>query len=123
MRLITIPLALAAMVLGAAATDDKVPEATPAGKPLECLSQSQIRESRVRSDQVIDFYTYGGRIYRNTLPDPCPQLGFEKRYEHRSTISQICSVDTITVLVNEGGLRPGATCQLGTFQPVTLVKH
>jgi hypothetical protein len=125
MRVIALPLALAVVALGSAATGgrDKVPDATPNGKPLECLQNSQIRDTQVRSDQVIDFVTNGGKVYRNTLDGPCPQLGFEKRFSHRSTLSEYCSTDTITVLVNEGGLRRGATCGLGKFQPVTLVKH
>jgi len=126
MRWTAFPLALAgiALLAGAAGKDkDKVPEATPDGKPRECIPLTQIRDSEVRSDQVIDFVVNGGQVYRNTLDTPCPQLGFEKRWSHKTTLSQICSTDTITVLLNEGGLRPGATCGLGTFQPVKLVKH
>ena len=127
MRPIALPLLTLAAValLGTAAVrnDDKVPAATPDGKPRECLPLTQIRDSQVRSDQVIDFVTNGGQVYRNTLDTPCPQLGSEQRYSHKTTLSQICSSDTITVLLNEGGLRPGATCGLGQFQPVKLVKH
>jgi hypothetical protein len=125
MRSIAIPLSLAAFaMLGtAAAKDDQVPPATPNGKPVQCLALSQVRSSTVRSDQVIDFYTNGRKVYRNTLDTPCPQLGFEKRFEHRTPLSQICSNDIITVLTNEGGLRRGASCGLGEFQPVTLTKH
>ncbi|MGN6622480.1 MAG: hypothetical protein ACTHKR_15645 [Sphingomonas sp.] len=124
MRVALIPLALVVLTLGtAAATDrDKVPEAIPDGKPRECLPLSQIRDSQVRSDQVIDF-TMGGKTYRNTLDAPCPGLGFEQRYEHKTTLNQICSTDTITVLQLGGGLQHGATCGLGVFQPVKLVKH
>lgn len=125
MRAIALPLALAIVALGSAAASnkDKVPAATPDGKPLECLQTTQIRDTQVRSDQVIDFVTNGGKVYRNTLDYPCPQLGFEKRFSHKSTLNEYCSTDTITVLLNEGGLRRGATCGLGKFQPVTLAKH
>jgi hypothetical protein len=125
MRAIALPASLAAlMLLGAAAkTDDKVPAATPDGQPRLCLQMSQIRETRVRNDQVIDFITNGGKVYRNTLDMPCPQLGFEKRFSHKSSLDQYCSTDTITVLTDAGGLQPGASCGLGEFQPVKLVKH
>lgn len=125
MRVIALTLALAVVAVGgiAASNHDKVPPATPDGKPRECLNNSQIRETRVRSDQVIDFITYGGKVYRNTLDYPCPQLGFEQRFAHKSTLDQYCSTDTITVLVDQGGLQRGATCGLGQFQPVTLDKR
>lgn len=120
------PLILAALCLvavpGAAADKrNQVPEAVEAGKPLDCLPLNQIRESRVRSDQVIDFVTRGGKVYRNTLPQSCPRLGFEERFGYRTTISQLCSTDIITVL-NIGGPPQGASCGLGKFQPVTLAK-
>ena len=125
MRVIALPLALAIVALGGATASDKdkVPDATPDGKPLECLQTTQIRDTQVRSDQVIDFVTNGGKVYRNTLDYPCPQLGFEKRFTHKSPLNEYCSTDTITVLLNDGGLRRGATCGLGKFQPVTLAKH
>lgn len=127
MRLPPIPaVLLPAILLQAAAPASQqrpVPEAAPAGKPVSCLSLSQVRETRVRSDEVIDFYVTGHRVYRNTLPRKCPGLGFQERFSHKSSISEICSVDTVTVL--ESDLRPGATCGLGAFQPVTLAsgKH
>ena len=125
MRVIALSLSLAALMLGAAAakTDDKVPAATPDGPPRQCLQTSQIRETRVRNDRVIDFVTNGGKVYRNTLDMPCPQLGFEKRFSHKSPLDQYCSTDTITVLMQAGGLQPGATCGVSEFQPVKLVKH
>ncbi len=118
-------LAASALLLAAAPGTasqqrDQVPAATPAGKPVDCLSLRQIRETRVRDGQTIDFVTNGGKVYRNTLDGgACPGLAFQRRYSHKTTINQICSIDTITVL-EDPGLRPGATCQLGKFQPVTL---
>ena len=114
-------LCLAAIPGMAADRRNEVPIATPAGKPLDCLATYQIRESRVRNDQVIDFYTRGGKIYRNTLPQSCPRLGFEERFGYQTTISQLCSTDIITVL-NVTGPTQGASCGLGKFQPVTIAK-
>lgn len=119
MKRAVLILALAGTV-AAASPRDRMPAATPAGKPVNCLSLHQVRETRVRSDQVIDFYTTGRQVYRNTLPYSCPSLGFERRFVHETSIDQLCSVDTITVL-QDPGLSRGATCGLGKFQPVNLV--
>jgi hypothetical protein len=96
--------------------------AKPAGKPESCIQLNHIRETRVRSDSVIDFYMHGKKVYRNTLPHSCPQLGFEERFTYSTSLSQLCSTDIITVLMMGGpGLMRGASCGLGKFQPVTGV--
>ena len=92
--------------------------AKPSGKPESCINLQQIRESRVRDDQTIDFYMLCGKVYRSTLPNSCPQLGFEKRFSYKTSLSQLCSTDIITVLTSTG-ISPGASCGLGQFQPVT----
>jgi hypothetical protein len=98
-----------------------VPEAKPLGSSVNCISLSQIRESRVRSDKIIDFRTSGNKWYRNTLPFACPSLGFEERFGYATSLNQLCSVDIITVLYASPVSR-GASCGLGTFQPVELSK-
>ena len=114
-------LALLAATAPVLARDREIPPATPVGKPVDCLSLATLRETRVRSDSVIDFVTAGGRVYRNTLPNACPSLGFEERFTYHVSTSQLCSVDIITVLQSPG-LSRGASCGLGVFQPVTLAK-
>lgn len=115
-------LATGSLVLAApASARDTIPEATPAGKPVSCVQLRAIRETRVRSDQVIDFVMQNGKVYRNTLPTSCPQLGFEQRFSYATSLSQLCSVDIITVLYATP-LSRGASCGLGQFQPVTLAK-
>lgn len=100
-----------------------VPEATATGDPVSCLNLSSIRESRVRSDTVIDFKTNGNKWYRNELPNSCPSLKFEERFSYATSLNQLCSVDIITVLQSYGGtLSRGPSCGLGKFQPVELVK-
>jgi hypothetical protein len=95
----------------------------PAGKPVDCIQIVGIRESRVLSDRVIDFHMGGNKVYRNTLPNSCPQLGFERAFSYQTSLSQLCSTDIITVLYQGGGLRRGASCGLGKFQPITGVKR
>ncbi|CAM3235202.1 Lipoprotein [Sphingomonas antarctica] len=112
-----------ALIAGAAeARPRDIPVATPDGKAVSCLQTTRIRETRVRSDSVIDFYTSGGKVYRNTLPNSCPSLGFEEKFAYTTSTSQLCNVDIITVLQSGGGLSRGASCGLGMFQPVQLAK-
>ena len=78
-----VPAALAALCFAApslARDREAVPEATPIGKPVSCLTLNQVRETRVHGDSVIDFHTNGNKVYRNTLPISCPMLGFEERF-------------------------------------------
>ena len=122
MRMILTALAIAAVAAPGGARDrNQVPEATPVGKPESCIRTISIRQTHVRSDSVIDFDMGGGKIYRNTLPYSCPQLGFEEKFLYKTSTGELCSVDTITVL--HDSFSHGATCGLGPFQPVKLVKH
>ena len=120
MRALILPtLAL----LAAAPARDRVPVATPAGAPVNCLRLTDIRDSLVRDDRTIDFVTRGRqKVYRVTLPNSCPMLGFEQRFSYRTSLDRLCAQDIITVLTTGGGegLSPGASCGLAPFQPVTL---
>ena len=111
----TIALGLALGTTGASAAPrdrQTPPAATPDGRPVSCVQTNNIRNTRVHGDSVIDFHMNNGKVYRNTLPMSCPGLGFEERFMYRTSISQLCSVDTITVLQTPG-LSQGATCGLG----------
>ncbi len=96
-------LLAALAITGLSATADARPlkpdqeaQIKPSGKPVSCIPLNSIRETRVRNDSVIDFYVNGRKVYRNTLPHSCPQLGFEERYSYATSISQLCSNDIIT---------------------------
>ena len=121
MRVTSTAACLAAAIFLGGAADARahgVPPVTPDGKPESCVQLSDIRETRVRDDRTIDFYMRGHRVYRNTLPSECPQLGFEQRFAYETSLDKLCSVDIITVL-QEPGVTRGASCGLGEFQPVT----
>ncbi|WP_407925198.1 hypothetical protein [Glacieibacterium frigidum] len=94
--------------------------AAPATGP-SCIQTSRIRESKVIDDRTIDFVMRDGSVLRNTLPFSCPQLGFERAFSYSTSINQLCSVDIITVIVQGGGIRTGASCGLGKFVPYTPV--
>jgi hypothetical protein len=66
----------------------------------------------------------GGKTYRNILPQSCPGLKFEDRFSYRTSLNQLCSVDIVRVLHDQGGqLHEGAGCGLGKFQMVEKVKR
>jgi hypothetical protein len=116
------PAALAAAALLAACAPKEgegrqQPELVPAGDPINCVEIRNIRDTTVRSDSVIDFRMRDGTILRNTLPMSCPGLGFARAFSYSTSISRLCSVDTITVIQQGGGPVRGATCGLGQFVP------
>ena len=114
-----IALAAAAVVAPATASEKGVPAATPTGEAVNCIQLNQVRQTHVRSDAVIDFYTRSNKVYRNTLPVACPELGFQQHFLHvgRGT-DRYCSSDSITVI--DMSHTPGVTCGLGKFQEVKL---
>ena len=91
-------------------------DARPVGEPVDCIETSRISHSRVRGDGTIDFHLRGGQVFRNTLRNRCPGLGFEDSFTYRASIGRLCSVDFITVVSNSGG--QGPSCGLGTFQRI-----
>lgn len=116
-------LAVSALLALAACTQAPSPKtARPmvaVGEPVNCLSINRIRETRVIDDRTIDFRTSNGQIYRNTLPNSCPGLNMERSFTYRTSQSQLCNVDIITVLhTGGGGPYRGASCGLGQFVPV-----
>ncbi|KEO88573.1 hypothetical protein EH31_16580 [Erythrobacter longus] len=92
------------------------------GEAKNCIRTQAIRQSRVRSDQVIDFEMIGGQVYRSTLPNRCPRLGFERGFSYATSINQLCKQDIIRVISPVAGqLDLGAGCGLGEFVPVEYI--
>lgn len=116
-------LSLAMLGTGVAQAAKAPPEPPKViGAPVNCLQLQNIRQTQVRDDQTIDFITRGGQWYRNTLPNRCPQLGFERAFSYQTSITQLCNVDIITVIVQGAGPRRGASCGLGKFTPIEPIK-
>jgi hypothetical protein len=90
------------------------------GPPVSCINLRNIRSTDVVDDQTIDFHMSGNQVYRNTLPNRCPQLGFDRAFSYQTSISQLCSVDIITVIVQGSGPMRGPSCGLGQFTPVSF---
>ena len=114
-----VAAAMAVMASGIAeAATPPLEPAKATGPAINCVQLQNIRETRVRDNQTIDFIMRGGQIFRNTLPNSCPQLGFERAFSYQTSISQLCNVDIITVIVQGAGPRRGASCGLGKFTPI-----
>ncbi|MEM1051443.1 MAG: hypothetical protein AAGI28_05040 [Pseudomonadota bacterium] len=121
---------LALMACAPVETSAGRPDPALAGPPVKivgeaesCIRIRQIRQSRVRSDQVIDFEMIGGTIYRSTLPNRCPRLGLEKAFSYATSLNRVCKQDIIRVVAPIAGqLDVGAGCGLGEFVPVEYVE-
>ena len=87
---------------------------------VRCVPLRSIRNTDIVDDRNILFYMRDGRIYLNRLTHRCPGLRVADSFMYRTSLSQLCNVDIITVLNNLGfGFLPGASCGLGMFRPIT----
>ena len=99
------------------------PPVKTVGEAQSCINRAAIRNTLVRSDQVIDFEMRGGKVYRNVLTNRCPRLGFERAITYETSLSQLCRTEIIYTLENIGGqVQRGAGCSLGEFVPVEYVE-
>ena len=107
-----------ALSIGAAEPAPNEPGRAEAGESAEaavlCVNLARIRSTRVLDDRTILFEMSGGETLVNRLPNRCPGLGFEKRFAYKTSLSQLCNTDIITVITSMGR---GASCGLGTFSP------
>ena len=105
---------LAVPLLAAGCTSDKerpsdtnpaagAPPVTVLGEAQSCVNRSQIRQTVVRSDRVIDFEMNGGKVFRNTLTQNCPGLGMDRAISYETSVDQLCSPQIVYVLQNFGG--------------------
>jgi hypothetical protein len=86
-----------------------------------CIPIKSIKQTKVVDDQNILFYVSGGKVYTNHLPHSCSGLASADTFKYKTSQSELCNVDVITVLNRTGGsLMPGATCGLGEFAPAAV---
>jgi Family of unknown function (DUF6491) len=108
------------LLAGASALGQEGDDAPFDRTPQDCVIVSTIRQTDAIDDQNIIFRMRGNRVYRNHLPRTCPGLARENRIAYRTSTSRLCSIDMITVLEQFGvELRPGFTCRLGEFVPLS----
>jgi hypothetical protein len=84
-----------------------------------CVDLMRIDRTEVVDNDTVLFYMRNGDVYRNELKNACPTLGFEERFMYRTTLTQLCDIDVITVLQDVGfGFLPTVSCGLGKFEPI-----
>lgn len=88
-----------------------------AGPPQGCVTQSELGGTRSFGRGVILF---SGRtdevVYVNRPPAGCPDLGSGRAFRTRTTATQLCRGDIITVFDPVSGMEFGG-CGLGEFTP------
>ena len=110
-----VPLLVALPLL---AQDDE--EAAFDRTPQDCVRTQNIDSMKAVDDQNLIVRMDGHKVYRNHLPRKCPGLVRENRFAYETRSSRLCSIDMITVLEEFGfGFRPGFTCRLGDFVPLS----
>ena len=88
--------------------------------PVDCVRSQNIDATKAIDDQNLIFRMDGRKVYRNHLPRKCPGLARENRFSYETRSGRLCSIDMITVLEEFGlGFRPGFTCRLGEFVPLS----
>ena len=115
------PLAACQQQIDSAPVVSRGPAIQALGPAERCISVNRIDTTRVHDDYTIDFELPGKEVYRNTLPNRCPQLGFEERFAYEANAGSLCSVDMISV-IQSGAAGRGPRCQLGQFVPVRLIE-
>jgi len=117
------------IAVAAAAADDNGKAASDADSDADageyfklenCVDTSRIRRTSIIDDRTIVFYMNQKKIFVNHLPYRCPGLKIAGTFSYRTSISQLCNVDTIKVIRSMGGrIDAGPSCGLGKFRPVT----
>jgi hypothetical protein len=88
----------------------------------QCVSLQRISRTEVINSSNILFYMRNRTIFLNTLPHKCPGLRRRDGFAYKTSINQLCNVDTITVIRGGNPSSPaglGSTCGLGMFRPVS----
>jgi len=89
-------------------------------KAQACVPIAQIDHTKILDDQNVLFYMKNRKIYKNHLPNRCAGLKAADTFRYKTSQSQLCNVDIITVLNRTGGdFMPGPSCGLGMFEPYT----
>ena len=87
---------------------------------VDCIPVQRVDRTEVLDNRSIVFHMRGREAFLNQLERDCPGLDREKRFMYEVRSTQLCTVDTISVLEDWGvGLAKGFTCSLGPFQKVS----
>ena len=93
-----------------------------AGKPETCVSSSRIGTPEAIGDRIL-LYRDGSRVWRNDLPDACPELRGDPVIVTEVYGGQLCRGDQFYTVERSIGGIPGPRCRLGAFVPWDRVKR
>jgi len=111
MKAIALGAVIAGLAISAAAAEEPKP-AAPARNTV-CLWTYQIDHTTVPDKSTILFHMRDGKIWKNTLPQPCSGLLFHG-FAYVAHADQICSnMQSIQVIDTH------EVCMLGAFEPYT----
>ncbi len=85
-----------------------------------CISLRSIDHTKILDDKTILFEMKGRKAYLNEMSRRCPRLAREESFMYKTSTSQLCNVDMITVIDSFG--RDWASCGLGKFRVLEKIK-
>lgn len=86
------------------------------GEPVSCVSSRDLQGNRSIGEDAIVFEGTGNRIWVNRPPAGCPALTDSRALRVRTTSTQFCRGDIVTVFDPVSGIEYGG-CGLGDFTP------
>jgi hypothetical protein len=87
-----------------------------AGDPVSCIRSSDLEGNRGIDENTILFEARGSTVYVNHTRSACPALTPYRALRLRTTSTQICSGELVTVFDPSTGIDYGG-CSLGDFVP------
>jgi hypothetical protein len=88
------------------------------GEVQNCVPLQAIDSTDVLDDKTILFKMKGKDTYVNELPYQCPQLKSQDAFSYKTSVSQLCNTDIITVIDTAVPQRL-ASCGLGKFEKLS----
>ena len=93
----------------------------PAGPPVSCVRMRDLQGNRSAGEGAIVFDGISGRKWVNRPPGGCPTLDFGRTLRVRTTSSQLCRNDIVTVFDPVSRSEYGG-CGLGDFEPYRRIR-
>ncbi len=87
------------------------------GKPVSCIPLTNLGPSQT-VDRTAIIYGQGRTLYLNRLPNGCPGLTHFTYPVVKTSLSELCSADILTI-VDQGSHMTMGSCGLGEFVPYT----
>lgn len=93
----------------------------PAGPPVSCVNMRDLQGNRSIGEGALVFDGPPGRKWINRPPAGCPSLEFGRALRVRTSSSQLCRNEIVTVLDPVSGSEYGG-CGLGDFEPYRRIR-